>query len=146
MKADGSFKIENDARGRLPDMSRTITLAPRLVVTAADDALRFYESTLGATLGERFADDDGTVVHAELEIGGLACSLTESSDYNAGPDELGGSPVLFGLEHDDVDTVWRRMLDAGSTVVFDLDDRGYGRYEGRLRDPFGHLWIIGRAT
>lgn len=35
-----------------------------------------------------------------------------------------------------------RMVDAGARVVFPVDDHGYGYLDGRLADPFGHLWIV----
>jgi uncharacterized glyoxalase superfamily protein PhnB len=34
------------------------------------------------------------------------------------------------------------MIEAGAAIVFPIDDQFYGKREGRLRDPFGHLWII----
>ena len=43
---------------------------------------------------------------------------------------------------DDADAVGQAMLDAGASVVIPIADRFYGRREGRLQDPAGHLWII----
>lgn len=34
------------------------------------------------------------------------------------------------------------MEKAGAEIVIPIEDRYYGRREGRLRDPAGHLWII----
>jgi uncharacterized glyoxalase superfamily protein PhnB len=41
-----------------------------------------------------------------------------------------------------VDATATRMIDAGAEVVFAVDDRDYGYRDGRLRDPFGHLWLL----
>ena len=38
------------------------------------------------------------------------------------------------------------MVSAGAEVVFGIADQFYGRREGRLRDPFGHLWIISQGA
>jgi PhnB protein len=53
-----------------------------------------------------------------------------------------GVPVIMSLDVSDSDAVAERMLDAGATVIFPIADHGYGDYGGRLRDPFGHQWMI----
>jgi PhnB protein len=40
--------------------------------------------------------------------------------------------------------LWRQAVAAGCEVIFDLEDRFYGDRSGRLRDPFGHQWILSR--
>jgi PhnB protein len=45
---------------------------------------------------------------------------------------------------DDVDAVWERAVSAGAEVVFPLADQFYGERGGRLRDPFGHQWMLSR--
>jgi PhnB protein len=42
----------------------------------------------------------------------------------------------------DVDSVWERAVKAGATVIYPLEDQFYGDRAGRLRDPFGHQWIL----
>lgn len=42
------------------------------------------------------------------------------------------------------DAVWAAMVAGGAEEVYPLADQFYGRREGRLRDPFGHLWIVGQ--
>jgi uncharacterized glyoxalase superfamily protein PhnB len=34
------------------------------------------------------------------------------------------------------------LVEAGATEIVPVEDRPYGKCEGRVRDPFGHLWII----
>jgi uncharacterized glyoxalase superfamily protein PhnB len=58
----------------------------------------------------------------------------------------GGSPVLLRLTVTDARQVRNRMLRAGGEEVVAVDDRPYGRCEGRIRDPFGHLWILSHVT
>jgi uncharacterized glyoxalase superfamily protein PhnB len=38
------------------------------------------------------------------------------------------------------------MVEHGAVVIVPIEDRPYGRCEGRLRDPFGHLWILSHVT
>ena len=124
-------------------MNRAQRLFPRLVVPDAATAIAFYEEELGATELVRYADPSGTVVHAELQIGDDVFSLTEDDGGpNRAPASLGGSPLLLTLVVDDAHAVGRAMVAAGASVVIPVDDRYYGRREGRLRDPAGHLWIV----
>jgi PhnB protein len=50
----------------------------------------------------------------------------------------------MSLDVSDADAVAERMLGAGATVIFPIADHGYGDYGGRLRDPFGHQWMLSR--
>ena len=123
-------------------MSETM-LFPRLVVTDAAMAIDFYSRALGGTELVRYTDPAGRIVHAEVRIGTSVISLTDADgDLNQSPEEVGGSPVLLTVVVDDADATGAAMRDAGAEVVIPIDDRYYGRREGRLRDPFGHLWIV----
>jgi len=116
---------------------------PRLVVDDATVAINFYVTALGATELMRFAEPSGKVVQAEVQIGNDVIALTEhDGDCNLSPTHLGGSPLLLTLTVDDADATGEAMINAGADVVIPIDDRYYGRREGRLRDPAGHLWIV----
>ncbi|MEM7322654.1 MAG: VOC family protein [Actinomycetota bacterium] len=116
---------------------------PRLVVDDAAAAIAFYVTALGGTELMRFADPSGKIVQAEVQIGDDVIALTEhDGDCNLSPTHLGGSPLLLTITVDDADAVGNAMLNAGATAVIPIDDRFYGRREGRLRDPAGHLWIV----
>lgn len=122
----------------------TPTIRPRLVVTDVDDAVTYYEKCLGAEPGARYAEDSGHVVHAEIRIGDSSISLTQSRDeWNLhAPEKLGGSPLLLTLTVEDSSAVAAAMVADGATVIIPVEDRPYGKREGRVRDPFGHLWVI----
>ncbi len=118
-------------------------LHPRLVVDDAAAAIDFYVTAFGATERMRFAAPDGKIVQAEVQIGTAVIALTEhDGDCNLSPSHFGGSPLLLTITVDDADAVGDAMLRAGATVVIPIDDRFYGRREGRLQDPAGHLWIV----
>ncbi len=127
----------------------TSRLSLRLVVQDAPAAIDFYRRALGATELVRYAEPNGTVVHAELQLGGAGAgagatfALTEDDgDANCSPASLGGATVQLSLVVPDADAVGAAMVAAGAEVVFPIEDQYYGMREGRLRDPFGHLWII----
>jgi PhnB protein len=46
----------------------------------------------------------------------------------------------------DVDHAWQRAIDAGAEVIYPLADQFYGERGGRLRDPFGHQWMMSQRT
>ena len=126
----------------------TTTLTPRLVVPDPDVAISFYQSALGAQLVARFELGDGSVTHAELAIEGASFSLTaEVPDWGLlSPASLGGSPTLVTLTVSDAPGLGERMVAHGAALLVPIEDRPYGRCEGRLRDPFGHLWIASQIT
>lgn len=121
----------------------TPAIHPRLVVDNASDAIDFYVNALGGTEIMRFADPSGKIVQAEVQIGNDVIALTEhDGDCNLSPTHLGGSPLLLTITVDNADAVGGEMVNEGASVVIPIDDRFYGRREGRLQDPSGHLWII----
>jgi PhnB protein len=119
-------------------------LHPRLIVVDAPRALEFYTRAFGAEELERHTMPDGGVVHAALRIDEVFFTVAEENRgwSNDAPPSLGGSPVILTLEVDDADAAGARMTKHGAEVVFPIADQFYGKREGRLRDPFGHLWVL----
>jgi len=114
------------------------TVSPRLLVADAAVAIDFYVAAFAAEeVGERFAMPDGSVPHAELRIGDSIVMLSET-----GESATAGLRSLLSTFWPDVDAVWQRALAAGATVAYPLDDKFYGDRSGRLRDPFGHEWVL----
>jgi len=123
-------------------MELVTELIPRLVVNDGPAAVAFYERALGATEGERYTADDGRIVHTELTIGSSRVHLKDEGDGDPSPTSLGGTPVIMHLGVTDADAVAAAMVRGGATVVFPVADHGYGMKDGRLADPYGHLWIV----
>lgn len=120
-------------------------LTPRLVVDGADDAIALYERVFGAELLERFATPSDKVVHAALSIRGAVFAVTERDpEYNRCPKEIGDSPVMLHVMVDDPDAAAAALVEAGGELKIPVDDRFYGNREGRVADPFGHLWIVSK--
>jgi PhnB protein len=121
---------------------------PRLVIERVDEAIAFYQGVFLATLLDRFVDANGVVVHAAVQIGKSIVTMAEEMKAwkLLGPRSIGGSPVLLYLTLPDPDAACSRMLERGSEIIIPIEDRPYGKREGRVRDPFGHLWVLSRAT
>lgn len=116
---------------------------PRLIVRDVDAAIAYYRAALGAALLERHAELDGLVGFAKLGLGDIRLALSEEVvDWGwLSAKTLGGSPVLMQIEVSDSNAIADRMTSEGAEIVIPVKDRPYGKREGRLRDPFGHLWI-----
>lgn len=122
----------------------TDELHPKLIVTDADAAIGFYSRALGATLTSRITDDNGIVVHAELSMGGSVFALAQAVGewgWHA-PESLNESGVLLIVTVPDPDSTAERMVQNGASVVIPVENRPYGKRQGRVKDPHGHLWII----
>ncbi len=129
------------------------TVNPRLVVRNGVAAIEFYVRAFGAReLSEPFLGPHGEVIHAELQIGDSVVMITaEGPDGDGGParspESLGGVPTaIMATYWADVDAVWERAVAAGAEVVYPLADHFYGERGGRLRDPFGHQWMLSQRT
>jgi PhnB protein len=124
------------------------TINPRIVVRDGRAAIAFYREAFGAELlAEPFTTPDGGVIHAELRIGDSILMLfDEGSDGDApakSPQSLGDVvTAVMATYWEDVDAVWERARAAGAEVIYPLDDHFYGERGGRIRDPFGHQWML----
>lgn len=120
------------------------TLTPYLNVRGAVQAIDFYKAAFGATEIMRMSMPDGSIAHAEMRIGDSPFMFADESDQwnNPSPIKLGGVTGGIMLYVEDVDTVFRRAVDAGATIEQDLTDQFYGDRTGTVIDPFGHRWMI----
>jgi PhnB protein len=90
-------------------------------------------------------DGSGGSVVAKLSVEGAEFWLGEESPEhkNFSPESLGGGTVRMILTVADPDAVFARTVAAGATEVFPVGEE-YGWRLGRVVDPFGHHWEIGR--
>jgi PhnB protein len=127
----------------------TTTLAPLLNVRDGARAIDFYKAAFGATLIFSTPPESGSVV-AQLSINGAEFWLVDESpeNQNFSPESitvpLRGSTVRLILTVDDPDAVFIRAVAAGAAVVWPVADQPYHWRVGRIADPFGHHWEIGK--
>jgi PhnB protein len=122
------------------------SLAPWLSVRGSARAVEFYKSAFGATEVFRLDGPEGSVV-ARLSVEGAEFWVADESPEhgNFSPESLSGSTVRLILTVADPDAVVRRALSAGAKEVYPVSD-GHGWRVGRIADPFGHHWEIGRPV
>lgn len=119
----------------------TVTdLYPFLAVRDTDAASEFYVEAFGAKVVQRF----GPV--RVLEIEGFHVGLAPEAPElgTPSPETAGATTVRVSLHVDDPDALAERAVAAGATVLFPVEDQDYGMRQGRVVDPFGHHWLIGR--
>lgn len=119
-------------------------LSPSLVVHDGAAAIEFYTKAFGAEELYRLVDpQNGKIGHAEIMIRGVLVTLgSEYPEMNKSPKTLGGTAVSLSLMTADAKTDFERAVAAGAEVVRPLAEQFYGYLGGRVRDPFGHEWII----
>jgi len=123
-------------------------VSPALVVNDGTAAIEFYKKAFGAEERYRLIDPEtGKIGHAEITIKGVLIMLGEEyADMTKAPTTLGGTSVALGVMSTDAKTDFERAVNAGAEVVRPLQDQFYGHRSGRVRDPFGHEWIISEET
>ena len=120
-------------------------ITPYLQVTNTDEAIAWYQRVFDAKeVRARLVAPDGTCMNAEVEIEGTRLMLADEMPTigSASPATLGATSVVLDLHVENADQTFARALEAGAEQVYPLADQFYGDRAGRVRDPFGHHWIV----
>jgi PhnB protein len=119
---------------------RLPNIAPWLLVRDAPRALDYYKRAFDTAELYRLEDDSGRVVVAQLAIGPAEFWIQDDLDSTAG---LVQGSIRMILTVEDPDAVFSRALTAGATEIYPVGE-DHGWRIGRLADPFGHHWEIGK--
>ena len=119
-------------------------IAPMLSVRNGARAVEFYKAAFGASELFRLDGEAGAVV-AQLSVDGAQFWVADESPehLNFSPESLGGGSVRMVMTVDDPDAAFERAVAAGASVVSPVSN-DYGWRLGRIVDPFGHHWEIGK--
>jgi PhnB protein len=114
----------------------------QLSVRRGPEAVEFYKAAFGAVVDYQVGD---TEIVAQLSVGEASFWVADESPANANfsPETVGGSTTRMLLIVDDPDAAIARAVDAGATEVYPAADE-HGWRLGRVADPFGHHWEIGK--
>jgi len=120
------------------------SIAPMLSVRHGANAVVFYMSAFGAVEVFRVEAPDGAVV-SRLSVHGAEFWVADESPAhsNFSPESLGGGTVRMILTVPDPDAVFVQAVAAGAQPIVPVEE-AYGWRLGRLVDPYGHHWEIGR--
>ena len=130
-------------RGKKSPAKVATSITPWLCVRGGARAVDFYKSAFGAIEVFRMGDESSTV--ARLSIDGAEFWLSDESPehFNFSPESLGGITTRIILVVSDPDAVFARAIKAGAKEVYPVTDEHEWRI-GRVVDPFGQHWEIGR--
>lgn len=132
------------AGGRGGDQETRIL--PQLSVRRGRAAIEFYKAAFGAVEDYRVGgtDEDGDVV-AQLSVGNASFWVADESPPhgNFSPESLGGATVRMLLIVDDPESAVERAVSAGAAEIYPVSEQ-HGWRLGRIVDPFGHHWEIGK--
>jgi PhnB protein len=125
-------------------MDPKTSIAPMLSVRNGAKAVEFYKAAFGARELFRIDDESGAVV-ARLAVEEAEFWVADESPehMNFSPESLGGGTVRMVMIVKDPDAAFEQAVAAGATVVWPVSNQ-YGWRLGRVVDPYGHHWEIGK--
>src|SRR4030095_552248 len=128
----------------IPDAYRRVTRC--LIVRGGVKALEFYGTVFDATERMRFPGPDGTITHAEIQIGDSVVMVEDESPEKGTkappPAGVAGARSFLYIYVEDVDAVVARAVKLGATLKRSPQNQFYGDRDGYIVDPFGHGWTI----
>lgn len=124
------------------------SVTPYLRLKRAAKALEFYQKAFGATELMRLDMPDGRLGHAEIKLGDSVVMLADEFPENGivGPETLGNVTSSQMMYVPDVDAFVAKAVAAGATLKMEVADQFWGDRMGKLKDPFGHEWMIATHT
>ena len=120
------------------------TITPYLAVRDAARAIEFYKKAFGAIVSLRISEASGRIGHASLKFGDSEVFLSDEYPEIGvnSPQSVGGTTFALYLYVDNVDKVTAQAVAAGAALLREVQDEPDGDRRGRLRDPFGHEWMV----
>lgn len=119
-----------------------------LCVPDTQKAIDFYTQAFGAQELYRLTEPSGRIGHAELQMGPSAILMLSDQFPEYGitaPPPEGLSGMVIHLHVDNCDEMGRQAVACGATMLSEPTDQFYGERGCKVRDPFGHTWLIGHS-
>jgi PhnB protein len=115
-----------------------------LAIDGASDAIEFYKTVFGAQERFRMPQPDGTIGHAEIQLGDSVIMMSDAFPEMGivDPKKLGGTPVTLSVYVEDADATFGNAIKAGAKQLQPVQDKFYGDRAGQFEDPWGHRWNV----
>ncbi|MBA0802752.1 hypothetical protein Gohar_013025 [Gossypium harknessii] len=145
-------EVQNGGPEKVAEVSFT-ALKPQLMVEApkAADAVLFYKSAFGAVEAGRTVypkrkaeQEQPHVLSAQLELAGSTILVSDIAD-NSTPVKTEGTGCVLCLETEDVEAAIAKAVSAGGVAegeVTEGDGACCGGRVGKVKDPYGYVWLI----
>lgn len=111
-------------------------VTPYLHVVGAAKLIEFMKNVFGAEETDRMSLADGVVMHAEMKIGDSMIMLSEATGKSK------PMPAMIYLYVEDVDTTYKKALEAGAVSIKQPKNEFYGDRSGGVKDQTGNQWWI----
>ena len=118
----------------IPDGYHSVT--PFLLVKGADKLIDFAKKAFNAKEMELHKNPDGSIMHATIKIDDSMIMLSEANE------KWPAMPSMLHLYVKDVDTVYKRALQAGGVSMREPVNEFYGDRSGGVKDPCGNQWWV----
>ncbi|HEV7714402.1 MAG TPA: glyoxalase/bleomycin resistance/extradiol dioxygenase family protein [Steroidobacteraceae bacterium] len=116
-----------------------------LQVEGATRAAEFYSRAFGAEVAAAHpVDDKGRTMHVHVYINGTSLMMGDAYPEHGHPLQKAQGFSLM-LPVNDIDSWWKRAIDAGCESVMPVQEMFWGDRYGQLRDPFGVLWALNQG-
>ena len=121
-------------------------VSPQLSVRRGREAVAFYEQAFGAVEVYRVGGtDEHPPVVSQLAVGETSFWVSDEAPEHghSSPETLGGTTLRVLLVVDDPEAVVARAVALGAVEVHPVESE-HCWLLGRVQDPFGHHWEIGK--
>ena len=107
-------------------------------------AMQFYRRAFAAEqVGYVAATPDGRgIMHAMMKIGDTNLMIADAwpGQWERGPTDTATAGLQIYTE--DCDRLFNRARKEGCEIIFPVTDMFWGDRVGKLKDPYGHCWVI----
>jgi len=118
-------------------------IQPQLWVEPAGQAVAFYRDAFGASVLHQVGEGDDIVAQLAVDDAVFWVASAGPDMGRFSPRAIGGGTGRMLLVVDDPEAFQRRAVDAGAVEKAPVSEE-HGWQVGRVVDPYGHEWEIGR--
>jgi PhnB protein len=111
------------------------TVMPYLILRDVAAFIDFTQKVFGAEELAVYRNEDGSIMHAEIQIGGSTIMMGQSND------DWGVQNAGLYINVENTDSTFQKALDEGAIVIMPVENKDYGRTSG-VKDPQGNTWWI----
>lgn len=126
--------MQNKSVKPIPDGYHTLT--PFIMVVGGVKSLEFLKNSFDAKEISIHKNPDGTIMHAELQIGDSRLMLAEATE------KYPAMPTMIYVYVEDADAVYKKAMAAGATSLREPTDEFYGDRSCGVKDASGNQWWI----
>ena len=117
---------------------------PYMTVKDPKAAIKLYEDAFDGSTTLVMDGPDGSIMHAEMSIGGQRLMLSGEWPGMAIAPE-GRSPVNFMIYVDNADAALEKAVAAGMTAIGEIENMFWGDRIAKASDGHGYEWTIAQT-